>query len=126
MKLHLASGTGNQIRAHNPGSVVVNDVAYTRSIVVLPGRVIDDLLPQTLDALEAAHFERLAEIGPEVVLLGTGDRLRFPSPAVTAPLIGARIGLEVMDTPAACRTYNILAGDGRDVAAVLLITDAGG
>ena len=122
MKLQQTVGRGNQIRAHDPGRVVVNDTAYTRSVVVLRDRVIDDLLPETIDELRAEHFERVAGLGLEVVLLGTGDRLSFPHPSVTAPLTDARIGLEVMDTPAACRTFNVLAGDDRAVAAVILMT----
>ena len=62
---------------------------------------------------------------PEVVLLGTGARLRFPPAAVLAPLTRAGIGVEVMDTAAACRTYNILAGDGRRVVAALLMIESG-
>ena len=71
-------------------------------------------------ALRAAHFRQLAELGVEVILLGTGKRAVFPPPALTQPLMGKRIGLEVMDTAAACRTYNVLVADGRSVAAALI------
>ena len=77
-----------------------------------------------LDELTAEHFSEL--IGgdgppPELVLLGSGTRLRFVAPALLRPLIEQRIGVETMDTPAACRTFNILAGEGRRVVAALLI-----
>jgi uncharacterized protein len=71
-------------------------------------------------ALAEADFERIAALGPEVVLLGTGARLRFPHPRLSAPLARAGIGLEVMDLQAACRTYNILAAEERIVAAALV------
>jgi uncharacterized protein len=71
--------------------------------------------------LTAAHFERLAETRPELVIFGSGSRLRFPPPAFLRSLMAARIGVETMDTLAACRTYNILAGEGRNVVTALLI-----
>lgn len=74
----------------------------------------------SFDQLTAAHFEQLAQMQPELVVFGSGSKLRFPSPANQRALMEARIGLETMDTLAACRTYNILAGEGRHVLAVLL------
>lgn len=71
-----------------------------------------------------AHFELLAGTRPELVIFGSGKRLRFPPPAFTRALMQNRIGLETMDTLAACRTYNILAGEGRRVIAALLIEPA--
>ena len=73
------------------------------------------------EQLSAAHFTRIAELKPELVIFGSGARLRFPPPALLRELMGQRIGLETMDTLAACRTYNILAGEGRHVIAALLI-----
>ena len=77
--------------------------------------------PQGFDALAEADFERLLETSPEIVLLGTGATQRFPHPRLTAPLHRARVGLEVMDTRAACRTYNILVAEGRNVTAALIV-----
>ena len=74
--------------------------------------------------LTEAHFARLAETQPELVIFGSGSRLRFPPPAFTRALMQKRIGMETMDTLAACRTYNILAGEGRQVIAALLIEPA--
>jgi uncharacterized protein len=71
-------------------------------------------------SLKAAHFEQLANLAPEMVIFGSGSKLKFPTPSLQRALMDARIGLETMDTLAACRTYNILAGEGRHVLAVLL------
>ena len=75
----------------------------------------------SFEQLSAAHFSRIAELQPELVIFGSGTRLRFPQPAFLRDLMGRRIGVETMDTLAACRTYNILAGEGRHVIAALLI-----
>jgi len=77
------------------------------------------------DQLTAEHFTLLADLQPELVIFGSGTRLRFPPPAFLRALMGLRIGLETMDTLAACRTYNILAGEGRQVIAALLIEPEG-
>lgn len=75
--------------------------------------------------LTEAHFSQLAETRPEMVIFGSGSRLRFPPPAFLRSLMAARIGVETMDTVAACRTYNILAGEGRNVLAALLMETPG-
>ncbi len=80
-----------------------------------------DWLCSRFEELTAEHFVRLAETRPELVIFGSGTRLRFPPPALLRSLMAQRIGIETMDTLAACRTYNILAGEGRNVVAALLI-----
>ena len=121
MKLHLSRLEGlNQITGHGPGHVLVNGMRFETGLIILP----DELMANwavSFDTLTAAHFDALAQRAPEIVLLGSGTRLRFPSPALYAPLLQARIGVEVMDTAAACRTYNILAAEGRRVAAGLIV-----
>jgi uncharacterized protein len=122
MKLHLEGRTGqNMFSGYGPGYVSVNGARHERSVVVLPDRLIADWAPATVEALAATHLAPLAELDLEVLLLGTGAKLRFPKPDVTRPIIEARIGLEVMDVPAAARTYNILLAEGRRVAAALLL-----
>ena len=79
---------------------------------------------RSFDKLGPEHFETLAALGVEVVIFGSGPKLRFPRPAWIAPLVNRRIGIETMDTAAACRTYNILAQEGRVVAAALLLGEA--
>ena len=83
-----------------------------------------DWAPARFDALALEHFALLAALEVEVVLLGTGARQRFPAPGLTEPLRAARVGLEVMDVAAACRTYNILLAEERRVAAALLLEAA--
>lgn len=75
----------------------------------------------SLETLQSSHFEQLLEWEPEVVLFGSGARLRFPQPELLAPLHRNRIGIEVMDTVAACRTFNVLASEGRRVTAALIM-----
>jgi uncharacterized protein len=122
LKLHLSRAGGtNAFTAYGPGYVEVNGRRYERSLLVLPDRIVADWAPESFAALAPAHLEALVAAAPEVVLLGTGAVLRFPAPEITRALVEARIGLEVMDAPAACRTFNILVAEGRSVAAALLL-----
>jgi len=123
MKLHLSSVSGvNLFTGYGEGYVMINRQRHDQSLVVLRDRLVPGWQPAGFDALDAGDFARLAELKPEIVLLGTGERLRFPHPELTRALTEARIGLEVMDIRAACRTYNILAAEERNVAAALLFT----
>jgi uncharacterized protein len=124
MKLELElNARNNRIRAYAPGEVTVNETVFRRSLVVTPEVVVADWPPLSPAELASAHLARLLELKPEVVLIGTGARLRFPPPAVTYPLMEAGVGFEVMGTAAACRTYNILMSDGRRVAAALFMIE---
>ena len=111
----------NAIGAFVPGMVRVNGQPYTASLV-LPWR--GEVLAWPCDAFEhlrAEHFEQLLALAPELVIFGSGQRLRFAAPALMRSLIERRIGVETMDTAAACRTYNVLAHEGRAVVAALLL-----
>jgi uncharacterized protein len=122
LKLHLDGASGrNHFTGYGAGYVTVNGMRYERSLVVLPTRIVTDWPATTFEALEASQLAPLAALGVEVVLLGTGASLRFPRPEITRPLVEARVGLEIMDVPAACRTYNILMAEERKVAAALLL-----
>jgi uncharacterized protein len=124
MKIQLETGAGaNLIHAYGAGHITVNSEVHTRSLVLMPDGILDPWGPGSVAELGLKDFMQIAALRPEVVLLGTGARLRFPDPALTRPLIDARIGMEVMDTAAACRTYNILMGEGRRVAAALMMID---
>src|SRR6185295_17625385 len=94
---------------------------YRENIVVTPETVATGWAPRGFNALEEGDFGALLESKPEVVILGTGASMRFPHPRLTRALSDAQVGLEVMDTGAACRTYNILAAEGRRVLAALLM-----
>jgi uncharacterized protein len=122
LKLHLDGASGrNAFTGYGAGYVTVNGTRYDKSLVVLPTRILADWPATTFEALEPGHLAALVGLGAEVVLLGTGDTLRFPPPEITRALVEARIGLEVMDVQAACRTYNILMAEERKVAAALLL-----
>ena len=121
MKFQLESGDGqNLFSGYGDGYVAVNGTRYEKSVVVTAQRVIEDWRVEDWQALRAEHFEFLLGLCPEIVLLGTGSKLRFPPPRLTQCLAQARVGLETMDTAAACRTYNILSAEGRNVVAAVL------
>lgn len=122
MKLHSDSTTmgGQRITAYGAGFVTVNEVAITGTVMVGPDGASTDFKERRPEDLSASTIERLLEQRPEVVIMGTGSRHVFPSPELLAPLARAGIGVEVMSTPAACRTYNILGEEGRKVVALLL------
>jgi uncharacterized protein len=120
MKLHASAPSGVQIvTAYGDDYVVVNGVRHEESIVLLPSRVVA-WSGHAFDTLTKEDFGFLGSLEAEIVLLGTGPRQRFPHPRLTGALTQARIGLEVMDVQAACRTYNILVAEERRVAAALL------
>jgi uncharacterized protein len=111
----------NRFTGYGEGYVEVNRVRHPSSVVVSADRIIADWPARSVDALTEEHLAPIVALKPEIVLVGTGATFRFPEPARLAELHRAGIGVEVMDTPAACRTYNILLGEGRNVIAALLI-----
>lgn len=119
MKLQLEQGAGRYVfTGAGPGYVVINDLRHEQPLLVMG----DELRPWsalTFEALTAEHFTELLTWKAEIVLLGTGATLRFPAGALTAPLAAAGVGLEVMDTHAACRTFNVLTAEGRRVLAAI-------
>lgn len=138
MKFSLDTAQGYSIRAYSHGEVKVivppeaaspdsespveaRLEVLTQSLIIAPGSLIRDWPPQTFAELQQEHFTTVAELEPEVVLLGSGPTQRFLSPELARPLITLGIGVECMTTAAACRTYNILAGEGRRVVAALLV-----
>lgn len=122
LKLHADSrNVQHAVTACGPDHVAVGGRVLCRSLLLLPDRVDTHWGPETFAALEPGHLAPLLELACDVLLLGTGTRQHFPAPATLRPLIEAGRGIEVMDTPAACRTYNILVAEGRSVAAALII-----
>ncbi|MGZ5272492.1 MAG: Mth938-like domain-containing protein [Ramlibacter sp.] len=125
MKLQPDKFDVQAISGYGPGWVGVGTDRITHSVIVgSRGERIDWALNRFED-LMPEHFARLAELQPEVVIFGSGARIRFPRPAWLRPLVEKGIGLETMDTAAACRTYNILAQEGRHVAVALLLEQPG-
>jgi len=112
----------NLFTGYGEGYVEVNRARHKTSLVVSAERVITDWPLDSVSEISADHLAAIIELKPEIVLLGTGKAFAFPEPALLAPLYKAGIGVEVMDTPAACRTYNILMTEERRVAAALLFT----
>jgi uncharacterized protein len=121
MKFHLSTAEGNMFTGHGADYVRLGVVEYRENVLVTPERVVTGWTAGGFDTLTEADFTALAELKPEVVLLGTGASLRFPHPRLTRALTDAGIGVEVMDTPAACRTFNILAAEGRRVVAAVIL-----
>ena len=121
MKLHAERIEGtNAIARHGPDGVIVNGHAFTTSVIVpWQGTPVPWLVSRFAD-LEAVHFDQLLAFNPELVLFGSGSALRFPPPRILRLLMERRIGVETMDTAAACRTYNVLLAEGRTVVAGLL------
>jgi uncharacterized protein len=124
MKLQADRFDTLAIHAYGPGWVSVNGQKMHSSLLVSAQGLLCPWRPQQFDDLQAADFTALLAEPPELVVFGSGARLRFPSPALLQDLMRARIGIETMDTMAACRTYNILAGEGRRVLAALLLDPA--
>jgi uncharacterized protein len=121
LKLHQDPRTSlNTVTAYGPGFIEINAVRFTGNLIFSPDRPASPWNPSSFETLSAGDFEALLALEPEIVLIGTGSRQRFPRPALYAALTRARIGVEVMDTPAACRTYNILTAEGRRVVAAVL------
>jgi len=117
--------TINVVRGHGPGTVRIGERAFGRSLIVTATTIIEDWRPLSMQDLQAVDLEPLLELRPEVLLIGSGARQVFPDRAMLAALYAARLGFEIMDTGAACRTYNVLVAEGRDVAAALIIEPAG-
>lgn len=108
------------INSYHPGEIKINQTVYAHSIIVT-AESLSEWPPQTIDELKSQDFDIVAKQNPEVVLLGTGKKQYFPKAAILATLIEHNIGFEIMDTAAACRTYNALMAEGRRVVAALII-----
>ncbi len=121
MKLQPDKSPVQTIRGYGPGWIAVDAEKFSTSLVISSRgeRQVWDC--SHYDQLTGAHFAPLAALRPELVIFGSGARLRFPRPEWLQALVAQGIGLETMDTAAACRTYNILAGEGRHVVAALLL-----
>lgn len=118
--LQDAAGAHHIVTGYGPDHVAIDKTEYRESLVVLPDALISPWA-DSIESLAPTDFAAIIEARPALVLLGTGPRQRYPDPAILRPLIEAGIGFEVMDLAAACRTYNILVGEGRRAAAALML-----
>jgi uncharacterized protein len=122
MKIEREEAQGrNMFTGYGEGYVEINRTRYSVSLVVGAESLVTDWPLDSIETLAADHLAAILEMKPEIVLLGTGATFVFPDPARLAPLRDARVGVEVMDTAAACRTYNILLAEGRNVVAALIV-----
>jgi uncharacterized protein len=123
MKMALDNASGvNTIKRYEPGRVQIKERSFTRSLIVLPHRLIADWHPENVHALRTADLDPILEHRPEVLIVGTGETQVFPDPAAFTGLMDLGIGFEVMDNAAACRTYNILLAEDRRAALALLLS----
>jgi len=123
MKIELdsAGDSKNKIDAYTTGQVTIAKKVYKSSLLVCADAIVPDWSPQLFSEMTTVHIEQITSLEPEIVIIGTGHSLIFPPESITAPLTQKNIGFEIMDTGAACRSYNFLAGEGRYVVAALLM-----
>jgi uncharacterized protein len=122
MKFERETAQGlNTFTAYGEGWVEVGGRRHATNLLVTGERIEAGWTSGPFAQLGAGEIAALADLKPEILLLGTGKSFRFPHPSLLAPLYAAGIGVEVMDTRAACRTYNILLGEGRRVAAAIIV-----
>ncbi len=121
MKFHPDPISVQSIKSYGPGWIQVANERHVSSVVIASSGALFPWHCKKFEDLTRAHFEQLADLRPELVIFGSGVRLRFPAPTLTRALIERQIGVETMDTQAACRTYNVLAAEGRSVAVALLL-----
>ncbi len=122
MKLQSDPHSGaNTITGYGDGYVEINKTPYAHAAVLSSDGAISEWPVQNFESLESKDFSQLIDLKPELIIIGTGKRQRFPKPELLKSLISAKIGFEVMDSQAACRTYNILVGEGRKVVLALIV-----
>jgi len=111
----------NLVTAYSASEVRVGEKVLTRSCVLTAQQLIGDFRPQTLDELTLADLDTVFALDPEILVIGSGPRQYFPDPSLLGAVLSRGIGCEVMDTGAACRTYNVLVSEDRRVAAALFL-----
>lgn len=109
------------VKSYKPGELIINENVYSASVIVGKLELIDHWRPQSLKDLTAEDFNLILALHPQIVLIGTGPEQQFPDQAVLAPLINHQIGIEIMNTHAACRTFNVLMSEDRHVIAALFV-----
>ncbi len=122
MKLHSDPHSGaNAITGYGDGYVEINKTPYSHAVLMSSDGAISEWPVKAFEGLESTHFEQMVALKPELILIGTGNKQRFPKPELLKSLISAKIGFEIMNSQAACRTYNILVGEGRKVLLALIV-----
>lgn len=111
----------NVIRSYDSSGISINNKTYTQSLIVSGNSLIQDWPIQTIDQLNTDLLDLVLELQPEVIVIGTGDKLEFPTPQAYASIINRGVGIEFMDSGAACRTYNVLISENRKVVAGIIL-----
>lgn len=111
----------NLIKAYAPGRIIIANTTYTDSLILTPTLIQPHFQPNHIQALRAEHLAFALTSKPKIVILGTGESMVYLKPDIYGELMHAGIGFEYMSTPAACRTYNALAAENRDVLAILML-----
>jgi len=120
MRFSQDTSAGNSIQAFRPGEIIFNERKINGSVIITADEIIE-WQPQHFDAVTAGHIQLLADYQPEIVILGTGRHQQFPAPHYTAGLLTRGIGVEIMNTDAACRTFNVLLSEDRRVVAAMIL-----
>jgi uncharacterized protein len=110
-----------QIRAFKPGTIQINDKMLTQSLIISADQLIENWAPQTISELSAAALAQIPALKPDILLIGTGTTHVLIPVEIYGELINQGIGVEIMDTSAACRTFNALTAENRNVVAALII-----
>jgi uncharacterized protein len=123
MKLELDNAVDSKylIQSYTEDSFTINNERITSNIIISANKLIQNWPPQTIADLALQHLDEIITLEPEIVLLGTGNRLVFPDEMIISTIMSKHIGVETMDTGAACRCFNLLQSDGRNVVAALLL-----
>ena len=120
MRFSQDSSDGNSIQACRRGEIIINERKINCSVIITADEIIE-WDPQHFDAITAEHIDQLADYQPEIIILGTGEYQQFPAPHITAGLLSQGIGAEIMNTDAACRTFNVLLSEDRRVVAAMIL-----
>ncbi|CAM4381935.1 MAG: hypothetical protein LEGION0398_MBIBDBAK_01093 [Legionellaceae bacterium] len=122
MQLSLNTNNGQYyIKAFAPGEIIINEKTYKKSIIISPIKIIDDWLPQSLDEIKLSDLGIIETLKPDIVLLGTQKKTYFSRQDIIAFFYAKNIGIEIMNTNVACRTFNVLASEGRNIVAGLML-----
>ena len=121
MKLSAESGSGNVIRSFRTGELRLTEQTFNVHVILSATKIIRDWKPAAFLELSIADFEPAIALDPEIILFGTGEQQRFPDNALMTEIMRQGIAFEVMDTAAACRTFNVLVSEFREVVAALLV-----
>jgi len=120
MQFSQDTSGGNSIQAYRQGEIIVNERRINCSVVITPDEIIE-WAPQNFEAITSEHIDQLTVYQPEIIILGTGERQQFPAPHITAGLLVQGIGVEIMNTDAACRTFNVLLSENRRVVTAMIL-----